>query len=75
VDSIWSPAQVLRDWIRSLGKVSILMDSIRSLSGGYIPGAHQDSMMVHCYLKRGPDGLQEDSRWTPDTVSEVYLDS
>ena len=28
-----------------------------------IPEAHQDSMMVHngCYLKRGPDGLQEDS--------------
>jgi hypothetical protein len=26
---MWSPAWVLRDWIRSPGKVSILMDSIR----------------------------------------------
>jgi hypothetical protein len=28
-----------------------------------IPRVHQNSMMVHngCYLKRGPDGLQEDS--------------
>ena len=36
LDYMWSPAQVLRDWIRSPGKVSILMESIRILSGGYL---------------------------------------
>ena len=36
LDYMWSPAWVLRDWIRSPGKVSILMDCIRSLSGGYL---------------------------------------
>jgi len=76
---MWSPARVLRDWIRSPEKVSILMDSIRSLSG-----VHQDSLIVYtsCYIERvqmdsrkTPDGLLMDSSRTPDTVSGVYLDS
>jgi hypothetical protein len=36
LDNMWSPSRLLRDWIRSPGKVSILMDSIRILSGGYL---------------------------------------
>ena len=33
LDYMWSPARVLRDWIRSPGIVSILMDSIGSPLG------------------------------------------
>ena len=64
---MWSPAEVLRDWIRCPEKVTILMDSIRSLSG-----VHQDSLIVYtgCYIER----VQMDSSRTPDTVSGVYLD-
>jgi hypothetical protein len=42
---------------------SLHPDGLHQESIWRIPGAHQGSMMVHngCYLKRGPDGLQEDS--------------
>ena len=40
---------------------SLHPDGLHQESIWRIPGAHQGSMMVHsgCYLKRGPDGLQE----------------
>ena len=42
---------------------SLHPDGVHQESIWRIHGVHQDSMMVHngCYLKRGPDGLQEDS--------------
>ena len=51
---MWSPAEVLRDWIRCPEKVTILMDSIRSLSG-----VHQDSLIVT------QAATLRESRWTP----------
>ena len=56
---------------------SLHPDRVHQESIWRIPRVYQDSLMVHngCYLKRGSDGLQEDSRWTPDTIPGVYLDS
>ena len=42
---------------------SLHPDGVHQESIWRIPGVYQDSLMVHngCYLKIGPDGLQEDS--------------
>jgi hypothetical protein len=46
---------------------SLHPDGLHQESIWSIPGVHQDSLIVHsgCYLERGPDGLQEDSWWSP----------
>ena len=40
-------------------------------------GVQQDSLVVYngCYLERSLDGVLMESRWTPDPVPGVYLDS
>ena len=80
MDSISSPGKLLELYQESTWSPS----GVHQESIWRIPGVYQDSLMVHngCYLKIGPDGLQEDSygllmdsKWTPDTVPGVYLDS
>jgi hypothetical protein len=75
VESGQNPAPVLKDFFRSPGKVSLLVDSIRTPSGVYLEytwslaGFLSNTQLLH--LRE----VQVDSRWTPDTVSGVYLDS
>ena len=67
---MWCPVRVLRDWIRSL-------------SGGYLEPTRilgwctraATLREVQMDSRKTPDGLLMDSRWSPDTVSGVYLDS
>ena len=66
VESCWG----FKDWIRSLGKVTILMESIRSLSGGYLEFTR---ILWWCTMAGTLRLVQMDSRWTPDTVPGVYL--
>ena len=71
LDYMWSPAWLLRDWIRSPGTVSILMESIRILSGRYL-----EFTRIHwwCTMAATLWEVQMDSRWTPDGVhQEVWL--
>ena len=62
LESMWSllgiPALVLKDFNRSPGLVSLLVDSIRTSCG-----VHLEFSRIHscCHLERGPDGLQVDS--------------
>jgi len=56
---------------------SLHPDGLHQESSRSIPGVQQDSLVVYsgCYLERSPDGVLMESRWTPDTVPGVYLDS
>jgi hypothetical protein len=66
---MWNPAWVLRDWIKSPGKVSIHLESNR-----IIPGVQQDSLVVNngCYLKKSPDGVLMDA-WLSVTTSKMGI--
>ena len=71
LDYMWSPARVVKDWIRSPGEVSILMDSIRSLFGVYLESAR---ILWWCKMAVTLGEVQMDSRKTPDGVhQEVWL--
>ena len=76
VESRHNPASVLKDFFRSPGIVSLLVDSIRTPSGVYLEytwslaGFLGNTQLLH--LKRGPGGLQVNSRWTPDGLQILY---
>jgi len=77
VESRHNPASMLKDFFRSPGIVSLLVDSIRTPSGVYLEytwslaGFLGNTQLLH--LKRGPGGLQilyQEFTWTPDGVHQ-----
>ena len=56
---------------------SLHPDGLHQESNRSIPGVQQHSLVVYngCYLERSLDGVLMESRWSPDPVPGVYLDS
>jgi hypothetical protein len=79
VESRQNPASVLKDFFRSPGMVSLLVDSIRTLSGVYLEytwslaGFLSNTQLLH--LKRGPGGLQMDSRYSIRSLPGLLMES
>src|ERR1700676_2640028 len=72
VESGQNPAPVLKDFFRSPGKVSLFVDSIRTPSGVYLESSRILEQHTIAPFKRGPGGLQVDSRWTPGRLQIQY---
>ena len=74
VESRHNPASVLKDFFRSPGIVSLLVDSIRTPSGIYLesPRILGNTQLLH--HKRDPGGLlqilHQEFTWTPDGVHQ-----
>src|SRR5882762_2717214 len=72
VESRQNPASVLKDFFRSPGKVSLLVDTIRTPSGVYLEyiwspaGFLSNTQLLH--LRE----VQVDSRWTPGRLQIQY---
>jgi hypothetical protein len=79
VESGHNPASLLKDFFRSPGIVSLLVDSIRTPSGGYLEytwsltGFLGNTQLLH--LKRGPGGLQMDSRYCIRSLPGLPMES
>src|SRR6266436_568124 len=86
VESGHNPASVLKDFFRSPGIVSLLVDSIRTPSGVYLeytwslPGflaTHNCSTLreVQVDSRWTPDGLQMDSRYCIRSLPGLLMES
>ena len=72
LDYMWSPARVLRDWIRSPGKVSILMESTRILWWCTMAATLREVQMDS---RKTPDGLQVDSWYSFRSLPGLLMES